>query len=641
MALVTATSSGQFHPQRRAGSGEPELHHELQLICEEKNPDEVAAAETAAAQGGGVRADGEGGSAKAGVPAQRAAPDAEPSSSSSVLHSIMIKTLEGVVVSEQVDLAKTTVAEPDDQPRAKTAGSPKPALATIAAAVAAPVATGGGSGGPVAEDAAGDGGGSDGASGSASGRAGGAEDDGFAAAVLAAQLERARAALAVVRRNRFPHVSVDGFHALQTLAGLDKQAFAAMCEAVGTPTMLALGREAASATDEWHSASGCIDAASIDRCLFDIVDRLAADTRFGLDLWYSFGEKFQQKMREFGVRSEQWARNLTARYKAVVDALEPFRVEAAARAKVAQDRAQSAARARASAARANVEALVAAAAHATGGDGAGGGKAVLVNLGDLLEIGDGRLFASACSALLLQGGSKDATAAVAAEVLNNLGCVGIILPVLLSSIPRIAHEACFAGLLQLLQVLVSADAALARTTIKHIMPKGCPGCIFLNFVCIAELHPRLVPDVERLLRVLMGDASGRIVERGEVAQIASLCRRSFYRGDDHPFPSMANCLDFELPVGSFNRRHSRLGGASGGDGGGMAMKNGYLLMSARLSGMMADDQAAAVAAVKRYLRLPLVNHSVPSFDEFLLNSASDGQLPKQPAAAAVAGAAAE
>lgn len=114
------------------------------------------------------------------------------------------------------------------------------------------------------------------------------------------------------------------------------------------------------------------------------------------------------------------------------------------------------------------------------------------------------------------------------------------------------------GLAAVLNLLARAAEVLSSEEIVVYFPKSCGGCFMLNLVCgIAAAQGsgvRVEQAATRLLRTMMGDSHGRIVEKGELIQLAGRARAAYTRNKrchwqdpTSPFPYMGNCLDFEEP----------------------------------------------------------------------------------------------
>lgn len=140
----------------------------------------------------------------------------------------------------------------------------------------------------------------------------------------------------------------------------------------------------------------------------------------------------------------------------------------------------------------------------------------------------------------------------------------------------------FAGILDL---LTEAAKHLDAEAIMDPFPKKCPGCFMLNIICTVAVAPRCHTAATRLLRTMMGDTQGVIVEDGELLALSTEARANFKRpsstGDT--FPYMGNCLDFQH---AFTKQMVALGN---------------LLIATKVRALLEHDQARAIAMVTRYL----------------------------------------
>jgi len=140
----------------------------------------------------------------------------------------------------------------------------------------------------------------------------------------------------------------------------------------------------------------------------------------------------------------------------------------------------------------------------------------------------------------------------------------------------------FAGILDL---LTEAAKHLDAEDIMDPFPKKCPGCFMLNIICTVAVAPQCHTAATRLLRTMIGDTQGVIVEDGELLALSKGARANFKRprstGDT--FPYMGNCLDFQQ---GFTKGMVALGN---------------LLMATKLRALLEHDQARAIALARRYL----------------------------------------
>lgn len=158
-----------------------------------------------------------------------------------------------------------------------------------------------------------------------------------------------------------------------------------------------------------------------------------------------------------------------------------------------------------------------------------------------------------------------------------------------SRIRRGQRERCYRAILQLAIAILDADPAEGVSALLSVVAKHCPGCLVVSLLAMVALHPGLEPLVERTMRAMLGDAAGRIVERGEVRVLAAQLR-SAYKRRGKPFPYMARgiCLDFRLPFGTSPASINNMLGS--------------LLASRCLRERMRDAPAAALRDVARFLR---------------------------------------
>lgn len=137
--------------------------------------------------------------------------------------------------------------------------------------------------------------------------------------------------------------------------------------------------------------------------------------------------------------------------------------------------------------------------------------------------------------------------------------------------------------------LCTRVAREAPDAVVRVMPKGCPGCLWLNLALPVALHRNLAVHAACAMGAMMGDSRGIIAEPCELVQLSSTLRRAYKRIGD-AFPYMGNCLDFTDPYGpSAVSINNRLGA---------------LLVSRRLRRWLGEDEAGAISAVKVYLQNP-------------------------------------
>ena len=143
----------------------------------------------------------------------------------------------------------------------------------------------------------------------------------------------------------------------------------------------------------------------------------------------------------------------------------------------------------------------------------------------------------------------------------------------------------------MLELCLPMAAAHPEELLKAFPRGGCGGCVYLQLACAVALHPQLDGLAAAVMGALMGDLHFRVIERGELQQLAGGLQRAYRRQED-PFPHMGYCQDFDSPqYGAFAP-------------GAVNNKVGALLKSPGLRAWMARDPDAAVAAATAFCAGP-------------------------------------
>jgi hypothetical protein len=177
------------------------------------------------------------------------------------------------------------------------------------------------------------------------------------------------------------------------------------------------------------------------------------------------------------------------------------------------------------------------------------------------------------------------------------GTCGVLLPVLKAVPDPLDHgtsgfrERALRATLQLCARVGAEDPE----GVRGVMPKGCPGCMWLNLALPVALYPQLEQEAAAAMAACVGDSESgkRIVGHRpwRLRELAADLRGAYtrtQRGGSEPFPFMGNCLDF--------------GGDFGTDPTSINNRLGALLVCPPLRRRLGADPAAAVADVTRYLR---------------------------------------
>ncbi|CAF4261821.1 unnamed protein product, partial [Adineta steineri] len=114
-------------------------------------------------------------------------------------------------------------------------------------------------------------------------------------------------------------------------------------------------------------------------------------------------------------------------------------------------------------------------------------------------------------------------------------------------------------------LLLDITRLVPRSTFLEIFPKSCGGCAIAQFFCIVAMHPALHSEVYDLLRELLCDKNGKILEMlPDSNEMVRMVRKAYER-TDYPFPYIGVCLDFDHKTEAYKIIEA-LGSMIGSDG---------------------------------------------------------------------------
>jgi hypothetical protein len=96
-----------------------------------------------------------------------------------------------------------------------------------------------------------------------------------------------------------------------------------------------------------------------------------------------------------------------------------------------------------------------------------------------------------------------------------------------------------------LKLLLGIARLVRRSTFLGIFPKDCGGCAIAQFFCIVAMHPILHSEVYDLLRELLCDENGRILQMLPDIKKMALMVQHAHGPTDYPFPYIGVCLNFD------------------------------------------------------------------------------------------------
>ncbi len=97
---------------------------------------------------------------------------------------------------------------------------------------------------------------------------------------------------------------------------------------------------------------------------------------------------------------------------------------------------------------------------------------------------------------------------------------------------------------QMFRIFAKCCEFVKRDKLFAEMSKSCPGCGYLNLILCARYNRSLIPEIEALLRKLLGDTNRILIEPGEIAQTADEVEAYCVKEGHDPNYSIGNCLHF-------------------------------------------------------------------------------------------------